>query len=126
MRIIIADDSVLILERLQQMLSNHSRVELVGSFNNGIDTLDAIKTQNPDLVIADNKMPGLSGLEVLTAIRKEKMAFPFIMISFQSSDYYRQLAMEAGADYFLSKVDEFEKLELLVIELINNNEKFKS
>jgi len=124
MRVIIADDSELIRERLEHLLSNYSRVELVGSFNNGKEAYDAIKDLKPELAILDNKMPGLSGLEVVKEIRKETTSPIIIILTFHSTDFYRQLAMEAGADYFLSKVDEFEKLELVLKEILNDNRNY--
>jgi len=116
MRVVIADDSALIRERLQEMLSISGKVELVGSFDNGTDTLDALRNLKPDLAIVDIKMPGLSGLEVLTEIRKEDKTLKFIILTLHSSDYYRQMALEAGADYFFSKVDDFEKVAKVIDE----------
>lgn len=120
MRVLLADDSDLILERLLQMLSSDPRVEIVGMFKNGIETLEALKILKPDLAIVDIKMPGLSGLEVLLEIRKEDPSLKFIILTFYSSDNYRKLAIRSGADYFFSKVDDFEKISLVVDELLNN------
>ena len=118
MKVLLADDSDLILERLQQMLSPNPEVEIVGSFKNGNDTLAALRVLKPDLAIVDIKMPGLSGLEVLHEIRKEDSSVKFIILTFYSSDNYRKLAIRSGADYFFSKVDDFEKIPLVVNELL--------
>jgi DNA-binding NarL/FixJ family response regulator len=122
MRVIIADDSVLILERLQAMLSSYKEVEIVGTLKNGIEALEALRIQKPDLAIVDIKMPGLTGLQVLTEIRKEDMILKFIILTFYSTDNYRKLAIQSGADYFFSKVDDFEKVSLVVDEMILKNE----
>lgn len=58
MRVILADDSQLIIDRLQNMLGVFKGVEIVGSFNNGAKTLEAIRILNPDLVIIDINMQG--------------------------------------------------------------------
>jgi DNA-binding NarL/FixJ family response regulator len=63
-------------------------------------------------------MPWMSGLDVLKEIRKEDKNMKIILLSFYSSDYYRQLASQLGADYFFSKSDEFEKLEIRVGEMV--------
>jgi DNA-binding NarL/FixJ family response regulator len=118
MRVILADDSELILVRLQQMLGIFPQVELLGSYIDGIETLDAMRKQKPDLAIIDIKMPWMSGLDVLKEIRKEDKFMKIILLSFYSSDYYRQLASQLGADYFFSKSDEFEKLEIKVGEMV--------
>ena len=125
MRVLLADDSVLILEWLQDTLGLNKQVEIVGSFKNGIDTLNALKTLKPDLAIVDFKMPGLNGLEVLKEIRKENKILKFIILTYYSLDNYRQVAMQAGADYFFSKVDDFEKVSQLVEDLAKKEEYYK-
>jgi len=123
MRILLADDSVLILEWLQDTLGINKKVEIVGSFKNGTDALKGLRTLKPDLAIVDFKMPGLNGLEVLKEIRKENKILKFIILTYYSLDNYRQVAMQAGADYFFSKVDEFEKVSLVVEEMVAEEQK---
>ena len=117
MRVLLADDSDLILERLQKMVSMFSQVEIVGLYKNGLETLEALRLLKPDLAIVDIKMPGISGLKVLKEIRKEDKTIKFIILTFYSSDYYQQVAIEAGVDYFFSKVNDFEKISLVVAEM---------
>ncbi len=117
MRIILADDSLLILERLQQMIGISKQAQIVGSYNNGTDTLEALRTLKPDVAIIDIKMPGLTGLEVLNEIRKENKTVKFIILTFYSSEHYRQIAIREGADYYFSKVDDFEKVFLALEEI---------
>jgi len=121
MRVILADDSELILVRLEQMLSTFPEVELLGSYIDGLQTLNAMKKQKPDLAIIDIKMPWMSGLDVLKEIRKEDKFMKIILLSFYSSNYYRQLASKLGADYFFSKSDEFDKVFLTVSELLKED-----
>ena len=125
MKVLIADDSELILDTLQEMLSCYGQTEIVSSCHNGTDTLNAIQTLKPDLAIVDLKMPGLTGLEVLSESRKENKTTIFIIFTFFSSDYYRQLAIAAGADYFFSKEDDFGKIAEVVEEMLKKEEKLK-
>ena len=125
MKVLLADDSKLILVRLQEMVSIYKQVEIVRSCSNGIDTLEALRTLKPDLAIVDIKMPGLSGLEVLNEIRKEDKIVKFIILTFYSSEYHRQMALQAGADYFFNKVDDFEKVSQLVEDLAKKEEYYK-
>jgi DNA-binding NarL/FixJ family response regulator len=122
MRVLLADDSALIRERLKDMLSVFQQVEIVGSFENGTETLQALRSLKPDLAIVDLKMPGLSGLDVLSGIRKENSTLKFIILTFFSSGYYRQMAIQAGVDYFFSKVDDFEKVALVVADMVEKEE----
>jgi len=117
MRVIIADDSNLTLDWLAEMLGNYKQIEVVGKYDNGTDTLDALRNLKPDVAIVDFQMPGLNGIEVLHEIRKTDSDLKFILLTFYAFDKYRQMAMEAGADYFFSKVDDYENLSLLMAEL---------
>ena len=119
MKVLIADDSAIIRERLQEMLSNYLTIELVGICDNGLDALEGLRTLNPDLAIVDLKMPGLNGLEVLAEIRKQNKVLKFILFTSHAAENYKQKAMETGADYFFSKADDFDQLELLIEELEN-------
>ena len=122
MKVIIADDSLYSINCLFEMLAIYKQVEIVGICKNGTDTLEAIRKLKPDLAIIDIKMPGLSGLDVLKEIRKEEQIIKIIILTFFSFDYFRQMAISAGADYFFSKTDDFEKLSLVVAELVGKEE----
>ena len=118
MRVLIADDSVLMLDRLRAIISGFKQAEIVGELQNGNDALEALKSLKPDLAIIDIKMPGLNGLEVLYNIRKENKVLTFIIFTLFASDYIADLAIKSGADYFFNKVDDFDKLSHVVSEMI--------
>ena len=125
MKVLLADDSVLILERLQYILRMFQQVEIVGTCANGTDTLEALKAKKPDLAIVDIKMPGMSGLDVLKDIRKVNKAMRFIILTFYTTDYYRDLALKEGVDYFFSKSEDFERVSQVVEEMVQREENNK-
>jgi DNA-binding NarL/FixJ family response regulator len=118
MRVLLADDSSLILDMLHLMLRKFKGIDIVASLTNGTDTLDALRLLKPDLAIIDNKMPGINGIEVVKLFRQENTSSKFIIFSFYANDAIRQLALESGSDYFFSKGDEFEKVQEVVAELL--------
>ncbi|MEI7831082.1 MAG: response regulator transcription factor [Prolixibacteraceae bacterium] len=118
MKVLLADDSEFILETLREMLGSFAQVEIVKSCRNGTDALEALKMLKPDLAIVDIKMPGLTGIEVLNEIRKQDKTLKFIILTLFSSSYHQQLATQAGVDYFFSKADDFEKIPMVVKELL--------
>lgn len=126
MKVLIADDSSLILERLQEQLGEIDQVEIVASLNNGIDALKALRALTPDLAIMDLGMPGLTGLEILKTYRKENNSVIFILQTFHSQGYLKQMAIRAGSDYFFNKSDDFQDIVRLVAELSENNEKINN
>lgn len=118
-RVLIADDSDFMLDRLEQMLSGLEGVELVGVCHNGTDALAAMRNLKPDLAILDNKMPGLKGVEVIREIRKENQKVKLMLLTFYSDPHYKTQAMNAGADYFFSKSEDFEKIPEVIMQLRN-------
>ena len=71
--------------------------------------LEVFESFNPDLILLDVMLPGLSGLEVLRRIRKTS-AVPVIMVTARGETYDRVNGLDAGADDYLPKPFEIEEL----------------
>jgi two-component system response regulator DevR len=106
----IVDDSVMMRERLVDLVSNIVGVEVTGQSGNPFVALKSIKKDHPDIVILDIRLPGISGIDVLKDIKREPQAPIVIMITNYPYRQYRQGCMAAGADYFFSKINEFEMI----------------
>ena len=106
----IVDDSDVMRERLAELISDIVGIKLAGQSGNPFDALQSIKAQHPDIVILDIRLPGKSGIDVLKDIKKESPTPIVIMITNYPYRQYRQGCMAAGADYFFSKLDEFEMI----------------
>ena len=109
-RIFIAEDSALIVERVSDLLSDIRGIELVGWAANVPAAAMAIEQLNPDAVILDLKMPGGSGLDLLLALKKQKPATIVIVFTALASPQVRQRCNESGANFFLDKSADFEEL----------------
>ena len=70
-KIIVADDVNIILERIVSIVSKIEGIELVGIATNGQEELNKIINLKPDLVITDNQMPILNGIDVIEKINNE-------------------------------------------------------
>lgn len=108
---------MIMLDRLQQMLVSLADVKVVGTFSNGTDALDALQALKPDLAILDNKMPGLRGIDVIREVRKDDREVKLMLLTFYADAYYRQQALNAGADYFFAKSEDFEKIPGVIDQL---------
>lgn len=70
-KIIIADDMEENLIRLEKILNGINSIDLVGKAKNGKEELEKILELNPDLVLTDNQMPILNGIDVIEKIRRD-------------------------------------------------------
>jgi two-component system invasion response regulator UvrY len=106
----IVDDSDVMRERLAESISDITGIEVTGQSGNPFDALNSIKAEHPDIVILDIRLPGKSGIDMLKDIKRESPAPIVIMITNYPYRQYRHGCMAAGADYFFSKIDEFEMI----------------
>jgi len=120
MKVLIVDDSKIVCKGLKQMLNNIADVEIVGQAHNAEDAITSISESKPYVVILDINLPGRSGIEVLKDIRKKKLSSRVIMLTNYPYPQYRKKCEELGADYFLDKVAEIEKIPKLIEELAKN------
>ena len=108
-KVLIADDSTPIRERIVKLLSSASNVDVVGEAIDGIETAVLVRKLKPDVVILDLQMPKLSGLEVLPRI-KEIVPPPIVVVLTNfSTGPLKAMCTRKGADYFFDKSTEFEK-----------------
>ena len=103
LRIVIADDSLLIREELEKLLSEITGVTIVGVATDGSLALWMAQTVNPDVLILDMSMPEMSGLHVLQEIRKKDKSMTVIIFSADPALILQQACLKAGANYYLNK-----------------------
>jgi DNA-binding NarL/FixJ family response regulator len=100
-RVIVADDHAMFRDGLALLLP--SDMELVAAVSNGRALLDEIRRLQPDLVVADLTMPELSGLEVLRALRNERLHVRFVMLTVHEDPALAAEALKAGATGYVVK-----------------------
>ncbi len=99
--VLLVEDEPNIAEAIRFILSRDGF--RVSHLADGLGALDAVRQDRPDLVILDHMLPGLSGLEILGAIRADPdiRTIPVMMLTARGRD--REAAERAGADRFISK-----------------------
>jgi len=109
-RVLIADDSAAIRQSLSALISRLTDVEIVGLAWTGSEALELIRTLKPDAVTLDVRMPGINGINVLKAIKREGLKVMVIVLTGLDEEEYRRKCFESGANYFFHKSTEFEKV----------------
>jgi DNA-binding NarL/FixJ family response regulator len=102
-RILIVDDHPVVQAGLTSMLMTHASVEVVGAASNGKEALAMVRQLMPDVILLDLRMSGMSGIEVLHALRDMKVATRAIVLTSFETDENIYRAFEAGAMGYLLK-----------------------
>jgi DNA-binding LytR/AlgR family response regulator len=100
-RTLLVDDEKLARDRLAGFLAGLDEVQVVGQAGDGVQALELIEQERPDLVFLDVQMPGMDGFEVLKALRAPR---PHVVLA-TAYDEYAIRAFEVGAvDYLLKPI----------------------
>jgi len=119
MRVLIVDDSAVMREQLVRMFAElPEEIELVGQARDAVEATESIRKLKPDTVILDIRMPGGSGIRVLRTLKKETPEISVVMLTSYPYPQYRKECLAAGADFFLDKSTEFDKLPEILRQLM--------
>jgi two-component system, NarL family, response regulator LiaR len=108
MRVLIVDDTSRARKSMKALLAVWHPLEEVREATNGTEAVQLVEEFKPDVILMDARMPAMSGLEATRQIKAKWPQIKIIILSVFTD--YQALAMEAGADAFVSKSDSPEKM----------------
>jgi DNA-binding NarL/FixJ family response regulator len=117
MKVLIAEDSALVRERLTTLISEIKGIEWIIRAENASEALEVARNLKPDVVVLDIRMPDGNGIHVLKQIKQEPQAPIVIMLTAFPYAQYRQKCQEVGADYFFDKTSEFDRVAEVLEQL---------
>jgi len=118
LNVFIVDDSEILRERLRSILSDIKGVKIVGEAEDVATAKEFLTASTPDVVILDIRMPGGSGIDVLEMIKRQKPSVRVIVLTNYPYPQYRKRCMELGAEFFLDKSTEFDRLPAVLQQII--------
>ena len=112
LKVLLVDDEPFILQGLRLLLDwKEEGFDIVGTASDGLEALQFLRENKVDLIIADIQMPGMTGLELLEIIRREKLSSAFFVILSGYADFsYAQKAMRFECSSYMLKPVEKEEL----------------
>jgi DNA-binding NarL/FixJ family response regulator len=119
MKVLIVDDSEVVVQRLRSSLAEVAGLEIVGQADNVADAVLEIRKLRPDVIILDIRMPGGSGIDVLEGLKAYPRPPIVIMLSNYSDRQYRKKCLQSGARFFFDKSAEFQKVAEVLQSLMN-------
>lgn len=104
-RIIIADDHSLIRQGLRSILQEDPSLQIIAEAANGLELLDLLQREQPEMVILDISMPHMNGIEAVGRIRSAFSQVAILVLTMHSNSHYFYHAVAAGAHGYLIKDD---------------------
>ena len=110
LRIVLAEDHVVIREGLKRLINDQSDMEVVGEAGDGVIAWQRTQQLNPDIVLMDITLPGLNGADATIRIKKECPDVKVIALTAHRASAYLKQVMKAGASGYVLKKVAFDEL----------------
>lgn len=118
-RLILVEDQMLVREGIKSLLGLDDSVEVVGEYENGQQLIDSENALNCDVILMDIRMPKLSGIDTLLALRDKGIKTPVLMLTTFDDHELVNGAMRAGAKGYLLKDVSLETLVDTITQIKN-------
>ncbi|WP_421712653.1 response regulator [Alteromonas abrolhosensis] len=118
-RLILVEDQMLVREGIKSLLGLDDSVEVVGEYENGQQLIDSENGSNCDVILMDIRMPKLSGIDTLLALRDKGIKTPVLMLTTFDDHELVNGAMRAGAKGYLLKDVSLETLVDTITQIKN-------
>ena len=99
----LVDDQSMIRAALRSLLQEEDEFEVVGDSDDGREAAREVGELQPDVVLLDISMPGLSGIDTIPLVRKAHPRVKVVMLTHHEGESFVDQALKAGADAYLSK-----------------------
>jgi DNA-binding NarL/FixJ family response regulator len=122
LKIMTVEDSHFIIKRLQAILDDVGGVHFVGNAASMTDALTLIEQQRPDVLFLDIRLGNRgtkTGVDLLSVVNKKYPAITVVMLTNLSGERYRTLCAREGADFFLDKSRDFDKIPETIEQIMD-------
>lgn len=109
-RILLIDDHTLFRSGVKQLLELEADMEVVAEATNGVEGVKRAKEHQPDVILLDLNMPGMSGLETLHLLGQEVPGVPVLILTVSEDAEVLGQALRKGAKGYLTKHIDADKL----------------
>ena len=102
-RVLLADDHVMVREGTRQILERQPDLSVVGEAGDGLETIALVESEHPDVVVVDISMPVMNGIEATKEIKRIAPQTAILVLTAYDDDEYVFAILEAGAAGYLLK-----------------------
>ncbi|GAA1281953.1 response regulator transcription factor [Pseudonocardia aurantiaca] len=102
-RLVLAEDQAMVLGAFAQLLALEPDLDVVATATDGTRTLAAVADHDPDVLVTDVEMPGLSGLDVAAELRRRGTRTRIVIVTTFARSGYLRRALESGVAGYVLK-----------------------
>lgn len=110
-KVMLADDHILMREGIRQLLEFDHSIEIVGEVSNGEQCMNMIYKVKPQVLLLDINMPVKNGIEVLQEIRNNRLDVKVLILTVHNEIDYLLKAMDIGVNGYILKESDFSELK---------------
>lgn len=104
-RIVLADDHALMRHGIRKIIETEPTLQVIGEVGDGLELLNFLKRNTPDMILLDISMPNLRGIEAINEAKKLCPQVKILMLTMHRDKQYLCHALAAGADGYVLKED---------------------
>jgi two-component system, NarL family, response regulator DesR len=117
---LIVEDQESIRKKIAETISLIAGYRVVAESGSGKEAISLINGLKPDIIILDLRLNDISGIEVLSAMKKNNINIPVIVFTQIENKRYEEKCLSLGASFYLLKKDGLEKLKGTLNRIIKN------
>ena len=118
-KVMLADDHVLMREGIRQLLEFDGSIEVIGEASDGEECLQKLEKVKPDVLLLDINMPKLNGIEVLEEIKRKKINVKVLILTVHNEVDYLFRAVDIGVDGYILKDSESAELKKAIMTVMD-------
>ncbi len=102
-RLFLIDDHAIVRAGVRSLLTSSTNFEVVGEAESGTEALDKVPDANPDVVVVDLSLPGMSGIEIVKELKPKMPSTRFVALSMHEDPEYVHGFLEVGGSGYVPK-----------------------
>lgn len=118
-KVMIADDHMLIREGIKQLLEFDGSIEVIAQASDGEECLEKLKSVEPEVLLLDINMPNKNGIEVLQTLKDIDSPIKILILTVHNEVEYLLKAVDIGVDGYILKDSESSELKKAIMSVAN-------
>lgn len=121
-RLLIADDYVIVRQGLKQIFSLTDHIQVTGEAANGKQVMELLSKELFDALLLDMRLPDINGVDLIMRIRAHDIKLPILVFSVIDTPQVARLALQAGASAYLNKSSSAEAVIAAIEKLVEKDQ----